>query len=188
MDASEFMLVNTDTAELIEESVRKASEVGVDFIIFGGMTLKDGKQKDYFLNVLNDHYLEFITEYQTIYKGDKWGQAQGEYYNSINIMFKSIAKKYRMPIRIPPAFYRDILSENDLVVVMLEQIDYLLKLEGKISPYGYAAYSISQLNEPLSTLGGGLRKIKGVGESIEPIIREILETRSSSYLEKLSME
>ena len=48
--------------------------------------------------------------------------------------------------------------------------------------------TISQLNEPLSTLGGGLRKIKGVGELIEPIIREILETRSSSYLEKLLME
>lgn len=28
----------------------------------------------------------------------------------------------------------------------------LLKLEGKRSSYGYAAYSISQLNEPLSTL------------------------------------
>jgi hypothetical protein len=50
------------------------------------------EQKDYFLNVLNNHYPEFITEYQTIYKGDKWGQAQGEYYNSINkfIIFRKI--------------------------------------------------------------------------------------------------
>jgi len=63
----------TDTAELIEAAIRKASEVGLDFIIFGGMTLKDGKQKDYFFKVLKDHYPELITEYQKIYTGDKWG-------------------------------------------------------------------------------------------------------------------
>jgi len=50
-----------------------------------------------------------------------------------------------MPTRIPPALYSDIFSKNDLVVVILEHIDYLLKLEGKKSPYGFAAYSISQL-------------------------------------------
>lgn len=99
-------------------------------------------------------------------------------------MFGKIAKKYKMPVRIPPALYKDILSENDLVVVMLEHIDYLLKLEGKKSPYGYAAYSISQSKEPLLTLDGGLRKIKGVGRTTEGIILEILETGSSSYYEK----
>jgi DNA repair photolyase len=35
----------TDTPKLIEDSVRKAGRAGVDFIIFGGMTLKDGRQK-----------------------------------------------------------------------------------------------------------------------------------------------
>ncbi|GAI28860.1 unnamed protein product, partial [marine sediment metagenome] len=32
----------TDTPELMEETIRKASEVNLDFIIFGGMTLKEG--------------------------------------------------------------------------------------------------------------------------------------------------
>jgi DNA polymerase/3'-5' exonuclease PolX len=90
-----------------------------------------------------------------------------------------------MPTRIPPALYSDILSENDLVVVMLEHIDYLLKLEGKKSPFGYAAYSISQLKEPLSGMKGELRKIKGVGRTTEDIIHEILETGSSGYYEKM---
>ncbi len=35
----------------MEEVVKKASKIGLDFIIFGGMTLKEGKQKDYFLIV-----------------------------------------------------------------------------------------------------------------------------------------
>jgi len=81
--------------------------------------------------------------------------------------------------------YKDILSENDLVIVILEHIDYLLKMQGKKSPYGYAAYSISQLKEPLSTMKGELQKLKGVGKVTEGIILEILETGSSSYYKKL---
>jgi DNA repair photolyase len=133
----------TDTPKLMEKTIRKASEVGLDFIIFGGMTLKEGRQKDYFI------------------------------------------KKYRIPPRIPLALYKDILEENDLVVVILEHIDYLLKLKGRTSPYGYAAYSISQLKEPLSFMKRQLRSIKGVGMVTEKIIKEILESKSSTYYKKL---
>jgi DNA repair photolyase len=178
----------TDTPELMEEAVKKAVEAGVDFIIFGGMTLKEGKQKEYFFNALKKNYPQLITEYQNIYKGsDNWGQAAGEYYNLINSRFNSIAKKYKIPMRIPPSFYKDILSENDLVVVILEHIDYLLKTEGKSSPYGYAAYSISQLKEPLSGMKENLRELKGVGKTTEGIILEILKTGKSSYYERLSL-
>jgi len=58
-------------------------------------------------------------------------------------------------------------------------------MQGKKSPYGYAAYSISQLKEPLSSMKGELRNLGGVGQITEKIILEILETGSSSYYEKL---
>jgi len=70
-------------------------------------------------------------------------------------------------------------------MVILEQLDYLAKLEGKHSPYGYAAYSISQLKEPLSKTKENLRSIKGVGKVTESIIKEILRTGSSGYYENL---
>jgi len=175
----------TDKPELMEESIRTASEAGVDFIVFGGMTLKDGRQKDYFYNTINKAYPELITEYHTIYKGDKWGNAIGAYYESIHRTFNSIAKKYKIPKRIPHHLYRDILSENDRVIVILEHIDYLLKVQGKPSPYGYAAYSISKLQEPLLDMKGDLQRLKGVGKVTEKIILEILKTGSSSYYEKL---
>ena len=175
----------TDTSELMEETVKQARNVGVDFTIFGGMTLKEGRQSDYFFDVLKKRYPELLAEYRNIYGGNGWGQATGEYYNSINSKFNAIAEKYEMPKRIPPALYTDILWENDLVIVILEHIDYLLKLEGKPSPFGYAAYSISKLKEPLSTMKRELRKLRGVGKTTENIIIEILETGRSSYYEKL---
>ena len=176
----------TDTPELMEESVRKAVAVGLDFIIFGGMTLKEGRQKDYFFNVLKKHYPKLISKYQYIYIGNKWGEATEEYYNLISQAFSKIAKKYKIPRRIPSSLFKDILSENDLVIVILEHIDYFLKTEGRISPYGYAAYSISQLKEPLRAMKGSLRQLKGVGRTTERIILGILETGRSSYYEKLS--
>jgi DNA repair photolyase len=175
----------TDRSEIMEETIRKAKEVDVDFIIFGGMTLKEGKQKNYFLNTLKENYPSLIKNYQNIYTGDKWGSATDGYYKSINLAFNNIIKKYRIPKRMPPQLYRNIIDENDLVVVILEHIDYLLKFEGKKSPFGYAAYSVSKLPEPLSNFRGRLQDIKGVGKTTERIILDILDTGSSYYYEKL---
>ncbi len=175
----------TDTPQLIEDSVSKAKGAGVDFVIFGCMTLKEGRQKDYFMNVADRLYPEITARYETIYTGSKCGEPTKEYYASANMRFGAIAKKYQMPVRIPSPLFKDLLSENDLIVVLLEHIDYLLRLQGKASSFGYAAYSISQIKEPLSNVKAELRRIKGVGEAAEAIILEILRTGGSSYYEQL---
>ena len=175
----------TDTKTVMEQTIQDAKDVGVDFIIFGGMTLKEGKQKEYFLNVLKQHYPEFMSEYQMIYKEDKWGNAIHEYYEQLNLTFNTFMNYYKIPKRIPPKLFMGMLNENDLVVVILEHIDYLLKLQGKKSPYGYAAYSISQVELPLSKMLYKLDTIKGVGKTTESIIHEILNTGNSTYYEQL---
>ena len=68
---------------------------------------------------------------------------------------------------------------------MLDQLDYLLKMEGRSSPYAYASYVISRLDKPLSFMKGNLQDLKGVGAVTERIILEILETGTSSYYERL---
>jgi DNA repair photolyase len=178
----------TDTSEMIEASMRKAHEIGVDFVIFGGMTLKQGRQQDYFLKVLKKHYPKLCPQYQAIYRGNKWGNATDAYYRSIDRKFDTIASTYKIAKRIPSVLFSDILSENDLVMVILEQIDYLLMLKGLKSPYGYAAYTISKTDEPLSTMKQNLRTLKGIGGTTERIINEILETKTSVYYERLLKE
>jgi DNA repair photolyase len=176
----------TDTPEVIAETLRKARDIDVDFVVFGGMTLKTGRQKDYFCNVLSEKHPELVAKYEEIYEANEWGQATDAYYNSINSVFNQTAKMLKLRRRMPPTLYRDILWENDLAVVMLEQLDYFLRLEGKHSSFGYAAYAISKLNAPLSAMKSRLREIKGVGEMTEKIILEILETKGSAYYDSLS--
>ncbi len=178
----------TDTFEVMEDTIKKAKEAGIEYIVFGGMTLKEGRQKEFFINTLKKHYPQLLDKYNEIYIGDKWGSAVSSYYISVSRNFSYLSSKYHIPRRIPPIIYRDILDENDLVVVMLEQLEYLLKRQGKETPYGYAAYSISKINEPLSNMKNELTKISGVGKITEKFILEILETHNLRYLEKLLNE
>ena len=175
----------TDTPELIEESVYSAKKEGLDFIIFGGMTLKEGRQKDYFIKVLKNEYPELENKYNDIYRGGKWGEAVKEYYDSINKTFYTISKKYKMPVRIPHFLFKDILDKNDLVIVMLEHIDYMLKLQGEKSPFGYAAYKISQFKEPVLINPEGLSEQLGAGKYVINNVIEILKTGTCSLYENL---
>jgi hypothetical protein len=175
----------TDLPNVMEETIEKAKEIDLDFIIFSPMTLKEGIQKKYFFKTLNRYYPNLITNYSNIYQKNIWGIPEEEYQKSVHATFNNISKNYRIPRRIPPNLFKDILSENDLVIVILEHLDYLLRLEGKKSPYRWAANSISKLTEPLSRMESNLRQLNCVGPITEKIILEILKTGSSSYYEKL---
>jgi len=175
----------TDGPDVMKKALSDAKRAGVDFVVFGGMTLKEGRQKDHFMNVLRAYDRELELEYGIIYKGDPWGNATPEYYSSIGQTFSAISAAYRIPGRMPTRLYRDVLDENDRVVVMLDSLAGLLQLQGRDAPYGYAAYSVSKLTEPVSSMRSSLRSLKGVGKVTERIILEILDTGTSSYLESL---
>ena len=89
---------------------------------------------------------------------------------------------------MPQKFYKDLLNQNDFVIVTLEHIDYYMKLLGRRSPFGYAAYAISKLKEPLSAMRGEIGKLKGIGKTSLRVINEIVESGSSRYYDNLMLE
>jgi DNA repair photolyase len=175
----------TDTIELMKHTIKDAYSAGVDYIIFGGMTLKNGRQKEYFMNIIKEEYPDLLPSYAQIFTNDKWGNAIPSYYQSINTSFNSIMSQYSIPKRIPSSIFNDFVTVNDRVIIILDQLHYLLQLQGKKSPYGFAAYNISRLSNNLSLMKNHLQSIKGVGKVTEKIILEILETNTSEYYEKL---
>jgi len=175
----------TDTAEQMESSLKQAKTIGMDYLVFSGMTLKEGRQKECFMDVVNHHFPQVVPGYTSIYTGDRWGNTIPTYYQSIHATFATLLQAYPLPPRIPYELFSSWVNENDVVVVILDHIDYLLRLRGQKSPYGFAAYSISKVKEPLSMMKTSLRSIKGVGVTTEKIIREILETKTCQYYTKL---
>ncbi len=178
----------TDGEEILEESIQKAKEAGVDFIIFGGMTLKEGRQTEHFYRVLDSYNPNLKCDYKQLYPPTKWGNAKEEYYLAVSDKFYPLAMKHKMPIRIPLQFFKNHINENDLVTVLLEHIDYLLKIKGEKSPFSYAAWSVSQLKTPVSEIKTTLTSLKGVGITTEKIILEILNKGTSAYYDKLMNE
>ncbi len=176
----------TDTAEQIESSVRAGKEAGVDFVIFGGLTLKAGRQQSHFLGRLKAKRPELLGEYLNISPGHEWGQADKTYCDSIYRTFNRVAQAYKMPRRVPPALFQDLLDENDRIVVMLEHIDYFLRSEGRVSPFGNAAYSIASLNSSVTSQRGQLQRLRGIGPHVERVIHEILDAGRSSLYSRLA--
>lgn len=166
----------SDTEEQLEASVAAAADAGLDFIVFGGMTLKQGRQAEHFFAVLGQYFPELIPEYEQIYTWDKWGGAKTSYYTEVSERFFRLAKKYAIPVRIPRCLFADILEEDDLVCVLLDQLDYLLQAEGKQSSLGRAAWYLSQQKQPLREMGSELARIKHMGPKTLSLVQEILTT------------
>ncbi len=175
----------SDLPEQINEAIMAIKLAGADFIIFGGMTLKDGRQKQYFLDVLKKYDPSLLEHYEKLYGHDKWGSARSEYYQKINTAFVNAARAHQIPIRIPQPVFDSFIDDKDRIVVLLDQMDYLLKMAGKPSPYNFGAWTISQLKGEVPTDMSELTKLKGVGPVTAKIVQEIQRTGTSRYYKKL---
>lgn len=176
----------TDSPQMIDDALKQAQAARLDYVVAGGMTLKEGSQMDTFYKTLEAYDESLLTEYDMIYSGDKWGNATSQYTQSLNTTLYAMARRYHIPLRIPQKIWHNLLDDNDRVVVMLEHIDYYLRLRGSTSPFRATAYNISKIKEPLANIRGNLNLIKGAGNTTLRIIREILDTGRCSYLNKLA--
>jgi DNA repair photolyase len=174
----------TDNPSIILKSLQDTRDAGAEFVIFGTMTLKEGRQKDYFKKILNKKYPGLALEYEMLYPAQhKWGEALHKYINSVNRIFDDSTSKLNIPKRMPPHIYRDHISLSDRIIVMLEHLDYLNMLKQRKTPYGYAAYNLSKAGVPIEEMGSGLSSVKGAGKAVRAIIKEIIETGTSSQYE-----
>jgi Cdc6-like AAA superfamily ATPase len=126
-----------------------------------------------------------MEHYQKIYTGDKYGSPEHSYVQKINSLFFEICSRHKIPPRIPAKIFSNFIDQNDFVVVILDQMDYLLKARGQRSSYGFAAHSLSQLKEPIEHLKDELTSLSGIGVVTKKLIEEILQSGTCSYYEKL---
>jgi hypothetical protein len=173
----------TDTEEVLGRTLRRAAEAGVDFVVFGGLTLKPGRQKEYFLAVLAAFRPELAERYRRLYP--EGGQEPKGYGREIQGRFAALAAGCRLPTRIPPAFYEGLLSPAGQAVVVLEHLHYLLELRGQASPYGSAARLVAA--RPELAEGGQLDLFPSGGLAAEAgrVLEELRKTGRCLLLEKL---
>lgn len=176
----------SDGIEPLKLILSRAKRAGIDFVIFGGLTLKEGRQKDHYLDFLSEKYPELLERSRRLYgNSDPWGQAGGDYYNLIHRRFLEAIRPLEIPCRMPLSIFGDITGMNERVLVMLEQIDYLLKLFGVRSSFGFAAHVLSREKEPFDGLFDAKAEMKGIPTQVREQIREIFETGNSALYQRL---
>lgn len=175
----------TDQWQRIKEVFQAAARLSLDFIVFGGLTLNPGRQSEKFFSVIDTHFPELAAEYAMIYKPNKWGNATDQYYQSLSEPMLELSRLYKIPLRIPFYSFDRQFTLNEKVIIILEHIDYLLKLKNQRSLYGFAAYNLSKLKEPIEQHQFFLQSVKGIGKVTEKIIQEIIRTGRSNYYNQL---
>ncbi len=178
----------SDKPEDFRSFLNDAFNTGGDFILFGGMTLKEGRQKDHYYNILNLHYPGLSDNYDRIYIGNQYGNLSAEYYKKISGDFFSALRDFKIPSRIPHYIYKDRIELKDEVAMILFHIHHFLSIRGiNRQSFETAAWNILKLGDNLVDLvnSGGIGKIRGVGPVINGIISEIVFERKCSYYEKL---
>jgi hypothetical protein len=177
----------TDTEEMLERTVERAVEAGVGFIVFGGLTLRPGRQQEHFLSVLRGIRPDLEERCRRLYPGDKWGRAAGGHFAALERRFGALARKHRVPPRMPPGLYAGILSPADLAVVTLEHLDHLLRLLGERSSFGEAARIVARQPELACEAQQDLFPGRGAGPApaAAAVLDELRRTGRSTLLESL---
>jgi DNA repair photolyase len=172
----------TDTEELLGRTLREAEGVGVDFVVFGGLTLKPGRQKEHYLAVLAGFRPELAERTRSLYP--EGGQEPKGYAGQIRRRFAALAAAHRLPTRIPPGLYAGLLSPAERAVVTLEHLHYLLELRGRPSPYGGAARQVA--DHPELAEAGQLDLFPfGLELEAAQVLQELRRTGRCELLESL---
>ncbi len=175
----------SDGVEDIRLAILLAQEAGAEFVIFGGLTLKQGRQKEYFFNLLEKEHPELMDHFRAIYPPDVWGHVTPDYHRSHRERLLEAATGIGMPLRIPASLMVAGFEPVDRVILMLEHMDYMARLRGSLSEYGLAARTIAKNPEGLQASLFGPELSVELSEGTRHIVMELLEKETCSEYEEL---
>ncbi|MFQ6123526.1 MAG: radical SAM protein [Candidatus Heimdallarchaeota archaeon] len=185
-----------DTEENMRAIISRAKEVGTEFVLPAGLTLKPGRNKDAFLQVIAEHFPEKLPLYKDIFRhNNKYGKGDASKCKNVARIGHELCKEFGLPDRIPRYLgnARTFLGvQNNLrVSEVLHEIAYLIQFvhgQGwKIAqPYTKAAHAVEACAQDVGALSvEEIKRIRGVGATIAKLVREILDTGTCELREQL---
>jgi DNA repair photolyase len=118
-----------DQIRLLAEGL---SALDVDFVIPGGLTLRPGRQKQFFLETLRSFRPDLLTLYERLYGEDRpSGAPLSAYGESVHRRAITTLLEAGLPIRMPHAVYHGRLPVYDEVHVLLQHMADLYAAHGR---------------------------------------------------------
>jgi len=115
----------SDRADHIDSLVSRAADHGVDFVLFGGLTLRPGRQKEGFLAAVRAYHPEHIDGYGVVYRANRpSGAGDGRYYRRINRRYADALARYGLRGRIPRVLFRGLMPRYAEAAVLMEHREF----------------------------------------------------------------
>lgn len=110
-----------------EESIRKvyaaAKDIGVDFVMPGGLTLRPGRQKDLFLSTLRQFRPELLPGVEAIYReARESGSPTREARKALESTITPILRDSGLPFLLPHKVFGPILPAHDSLRLLLKDM------------------------------------------------------------------
>ncbi len=170
---------------------KEAKQVGAQYILFAGMTLKPGRQKEHFFRIVKNHFPEHFENIREIYaKNDRYGHAD---YSKVSI--RSMIRGYKIckDVGISPRTIRHNLPfEHEINTKVLGGLldivfyqQYLLGLPwNKSKRIQEIAIRIEKGVENLQELQeqDALKGRLLLDEVSEPIVEQLMDTGTCDHL------
>ncbi|MGY5853893.1 MAG: radical SAM protein [Candidatus Thorarchaeota archaeon] len=183
-----------DNHENMTGLTKEAKRVGAQFIQFGGMTLKPGRQKEYFFNVIKKRYPDKVENIREVYANeDKYG---APIYRKLptHVMLRGheISKRIgisdrTLRLRLPYGHEANQRVLAEALDIKFYQNNLLGLPWSKNKPFHELAVKLERGAEDLVELRAEGRLATGLAIAGDMItfIEEILDTGSSSHFNKL---
>ena len=122
----------SDSLSQIESLVHAAADAGAQFVCFGGLTLRPGRQKDFYNDLLSRYWPELLAGYDRAYsRGLPSGAPDPRFTQKLVRRYSEALSKYGLPARIPRATFRGFVPIYTEAAVLLEHVEAGAALTGK---------------------------------------------------------
>ncbi|TFF91297.1 radical SAM protein [Candidatus Thorarchaeota archaeon] len=183
-----------DTMENMTSLAEEAKRVDAEFIQFGGMTLKPGRQKDYFLSVVASRFPEHLDSIIKLYSNNnKYGIPDWK-HQPCNIMLRGYEVCKSVGIRDRSIRHRlpnEPEANNTVLGTLLDIIfyqEFLLGYHwGRIKPFKELAIKIERGLPDMRVLhkDGNLADHLLAKQELQEMVEEIVQGGTCEYLENL---
>lgn len=181
--------------ENIEGLAKEAKNAKAEFILFADMTLKPGRQKEYFMNVVKRRFPEHVDNLEAAYANDdKYGQPiWAKLPRNVMLTGHQVCKKVGISDRSVRHVLPFASETNFKVLGILLDIEfyqrYLMGIPWKISkPFHELSVMLERGVEDLKLLKdeGRMQNTLLIDDSLVTIIEQIINTGDSYYLKNLT--
>ncbi|MCD4652021.1 MAG: radical SAM protein [Candidatus Cloacimonetes bacterium] len=131
LSAMPFIPFLGDSESHIDATFKHFSDVNVDFVLTGSLTLRPGRQKQFFLDTIEQHFPEHLSQFKRIYNNnlpsgapiDSYGK---DFYRRIS----SLLVKHKLINQIPHYIYQGRFPVYDELFILMNHMVKLYRNKG----------------------------------------------------------